>query len=175
MIWVLWVLAAVGVVALCAILGGLVGILFDTRRERRPAVQEARRRAALDPIADMVETKANIRTDELLRWAEAWRRAALLPELRDAIREINIIERDAVAADRERRRKREILAREEARVLEQQERERLIREAAMKAEAEETARREHEQHLADRRARYAERKRLERTAEMRFPPREMIR
>jgi hypothetical protein len=153
----LYVLAIIGSLALIGLGGGLVASVVLRSEAEHAKRKEAGRRKA-DPIADMVETKAAIRTDELMRWAEAWRRAAELPDLSTTIREIQVVESNAMIAHRRRERDREIVAREEARIVEIEERERRRLERLQQAEEERQARIAHEEQLAARRARYAARR-----------------
>lgn len=146
-----------GILGLLLIGCGLYGFRLS-RRLRRP-VAPAPASPQVDAVADLVETKAEIRKDELRRWAEAWQRAAGLPGFWDAVQEIREVEYRAVAEDRRRRLEAERVARLLA--IEEAQAERAARAEAERRQAQEerAAIERHQAHLAERRRRYAEARR----------------
>lgn len=143
--------------------GFLIAIFVDSiRLSRRVRVVTATPPAPpVDAVAELVETKAEIRKDELRRWVEAWGRATGHGEADfwDIVHEIRQVEYVAVHADRKRQQA--LQEAEQRRAVEERqaahwaaiEEQRAAAAAALAAEA------AHQARLAARRARYAQRKR----------------
>lgn len=138
------------------LVAGINGIRIS-RRLRTPAPVAPQ----VDAVADLLETKGEIRKDELRRWTEAWGRAAGHGEqdFWTTVQEIREIEYRAVAEDRRRRLEAEHAAR--ALAIEQAAADRAARAAEERRQADEerAAIQRHQAHLAERRRRYAEARR----------------